>query len=279
MKKLSVLLNIFLLIAFSVTAQTEKKLNKVMELTITEEGGANGAVVVWEPVLKRYYCPMAGNEVFPFQIFDAKGKLLSKPKQETLMDVRGMWYNAKTKKLYANGYNDAGWAEYIMDVKGNPTGKKILFEGMNQPDMQSVGTYDAAKNVVYFLNYNKVHTYSTSATKAMGDPVTLNFEKIKSTEEKPPTDSSDVFDMVADEETYTEYNSTTVIYTGIKGQELGLLNITDKRIDLFDQATGNIKIRLVLPDDAAVNPMFNFSYANGMYWLFNKATRIWTAYK
>ena len=42
MKKLSVLLNIFLLIGFSVTAQTEKKLNKVMELTITEEGGANG---------------------------------------------------------------------------------------------------------------------------------------------------------------------------------------------------------------------------------------------
>lgn len=275
MKKVTPLFLLFFVLNLKSNAQAEKNLKEVMKLTITEQGGANGATVLWQPDLKRYYCPMAGNTDFPLQVFNAKGELISAPAQTTFFDVRGMWYNPKTKKLYTNGYNESGWAEYQMDKKGMPIAVKVLYEGLNQPDMQSVGTYDAAKNLVYFYNNNAVHIYDASSGAATGSVITL----IPSEQEKKTeSDSSDVFDFMDDED-LNNYNSTTVIYTGIKSQEFGLLNLSNKCIDLFDRATGKVTLKLMLPQEAPLNNMFNFSYANGMYWLFNKSTRIWTAYK
>jgi hypothetical protein len=36
---------------------------------------------------------------------------------------------------------------------------------------------------------------------------------------------------------------------------------------------------LKLPDTATTEGMFNFAFANGIYWLFDMETRIWTGYK
>ena len=76
-----------------------------------------------------------------------------------------------------------------------------------------------------------------------------------------------------------QYNSTTVIYTGIPKAELGLLNIEEKRIELYDMKTGYVTKKFSLPDDVAVYETLNFSYANGIYWFFNKELRIWKGYK
>jgi hypothetical protein len=279
MKKLTALFAFFLIIYLTVNAQPEKKLKKVMELKIAAEGGANGAAVVWHPVLKKYYCPIAGNVAYPLTIFDAAGKIVSKPGQETLFDIRGFWYNPKTKKMYANGYNEFGWAEYKMDPKGNPTGVKVLFTGLNQPNEQSVGTYDAVKNAVYFLDNSLIYTYSTATGQVIGDPVILNTTVAKTGEQGAEEDSLDLFERMDDGSIPSDYNTTTAIYTGVKGREFGLLNIMEKRIDLFDRSSGNITMKLVLPDNAPIYNMFNFSFTNGMYWLFNKETRVWTAYK
>ncbi|RTL57381.1 MAG: hypothetical protein EKK37_15150 [Sphingobacteriales bacterium] len=270
MKKILSLLFLLTSIQLGALAQTEKKINEVLKLQITEEGGANGATVMWHPVLKRYYCPMAGNVSFPFQVFDAKGKLISPKEQTTFFDVRGMWYNPKTKKIYSNGYNDFGWAEYVLNAKGFPTEVKVIQEGLHQPDQHSVAAYDAVKNIVYFYNKGKIYHYDPATGTATDEIIKLTVNS--NTQEKDSLD----FEM---EEDLYNYNTTTVVYTGVKGQEFGLLNTLNNSIDLFDKVTGKIQGKLLLPENAPLNESFNFAYANGMYWLFNKDTRIWTAYK
>ena len=110
-----------------VNAQTMQKdtlqIKKVLELKIKGEGGANGASVAWNSVLKQYYCAVAGNSDFPMSVFNASGTLVSDSTLKTLVDVRGLWYNSITKTLQANCYNDAGWITYKLDTKGIPDRK------------------------------------------------------------------------------------------------------------------------------------------------------------
>ncbi|MEJ0104875.1 MAG: hypothetical protein WDO19_20980 [Bacteroidota bacterium] len=74
-----------------------------------------------------------------------------------------------------------------------------------------------------------------------------------------------------------DYNNTTVVYTGIKGQELGLLNVTLSQVELYDITTGYLVKTLSLPKTVTAPPSFNFAYANGIYWLFTERT--WEGYK
>ncbi len=113
----------FLLILFTALgsfAQKPVALKKVLSLPLGGEDGSNGASVVWHPVQKKYYASFAGNSIFPFGVFDAKGKKLSDDSQEAMFDVRGLWYNPITKTIQANGYSDYGWGEYKLDKKVSP---------------------------------------------------------------------------------------------------------------------------------------------------------------
>src|SRR5687768_9931926 len=133
------LVSAFSLITSIATAQPVKELKKVLELKIPREGGANGASVTWHPGLKKYYAAMAGNTTYFIGVYDTKGTRLNPTTQETMFDIRGLWYNPNTKTIQMNGYEDFGWAEYKLDSKGFPTSVKNIHEGMNQPEEQSVG--------------------------------------------------------------------------------------------------------------------------------------------
>lgn len=274
MKKLLFLSAVSLLLysSQSYAQAVPRTLKKVLELKIPREGGANGASVAWHPVQKKYYAAMAGNIEFSVSVFDVKGTRLSPVAQEALFDVRGLWYNPVTKTIQMNGYDNFGWAEYKLNAKGLPVSIKNLHEGMNQPDAQSAGAFNPLKSEVYFLGaegeidvygykwaehneYISLHLGITT-----GNPDNLDLE----------TNNSEVFD---------QYNSTTVIYTGIKGSEIGLLNNTNKQVELYDKATGFQTKTLQFPDDAPVNDWLNFAYANGIYWLFDTEARIWKGYK
>jgi len=75
------------------------------------------------------------------------------------------------------------------------------------------------------------------------------------------------------------YNHTSLIYTGIKGQELGFLNIAENQIELYDIQTGFMTKVVPLPESATIETTFNFAYANGIYWLFDMENRRWIGYK
>jgi hypothetical protein len=254
---------------FSPAQVKTAELKQVLKLEIIGEGGANGASVAWHPVLKKYYAAMAGNISFPMGVYDVKGKRLSPDDLTTQFDVRGLWYNPATKTLQSNGYNDSGWIGYILDKKGFPSGVKDLFEGNNQPTDQSVGALNPLAKDIYFFNEDgNISVYSTKDATAKDD-ITLTLG-VTADDDDGMSDNYDVIE---------NYNASTVIYTGIKGAEIGLLNYEESQIELYNIATGNMTRTLTLPTDAPAYDNLNFSYANGIYWLFDKDARIWKGYK
>lgn len=275
MKNSFILLLLIFLFQTAVYSQKERKLKKVLELRIPREGGANGACVAWNPVTKKYYAAVAGDKTNFIGVYDAKGNLLSPPSLETMCDVRGIWYNDSTKTIQLNGYKDFGWAEYVLDSNGFPSSIKMLHPGLLQPNDQSVGAYNAAKNHLYFLLENTVLTYDFATANLLEHPIELKpEEEKKKQEEKKAGEEGE-----EEEEEGGEFNTTSLIYTGIKGQEFGMINFMEKRILLFNAANGKMKMELELPKGAPVHTLLNFAYSNGIYWLFDKKTRSWKGYK
>jgi hypothetical protein len=274
MTKTLILAVSFLLTGIVADAQTPARpLKKIMELkmpkTVDDDmPGTRGAGVAWHPVLKKYYAAFAGNVGYPLAVFDEKGKRLSEEDLTTMSDIRGLWYNPTTKKISGNGYNEFGWFSYTLEKTGIPSDIEIEKEGMNQPSDQAVGVYNATAKQVLFLKGAQVYTYNKDAE--LLDSIAIHFGRTK---KDGPADDEDIFSSPED------YNYTSLIYTGLKGQELGFLNTTNTEIELYDIKTGFLVKRLTLPDTATPEASFNFTYANGIFWLFNIEMRKWVGYK
>ena len=158
----------FLILPVQSGAQN-RTLKKVLELKMPKNTGddfcgTRGASVCWNPVTKKYYAAFAGNTGFPLAVFDLKGKRLSNDDLTTKEDNRGLWYDPATKKICGNGYNETGWFSYTLDKNGIPTDATIDHEGMNQPEGNSVGTFNPLKKEVIFLNKDQVSFYAEDAT-------------------------------------------------------------------------------------------------------------------
>jgi hypothetical protein len=258
-----------LTIANAQKTTAKRTLKKVMEIEMPEGGGSNGGSVAYNPIAKKYYIPMVGNASYPMAIFDLKGKELTNGMASN--DLRGLWYNPKTKQLQGNCFDSGGWVKYPLDAKGNILKDELdffksefIFENdMRQPDNQAVGFFSSADNMIYFLTqFGHVSVYNMNGNEKK----TIDLKKSKD-------DQAIVF-----EDEGNPYNST-LIYTGIPKAEIGLLNIDDKKIEFFNKATGIFATEWQLPKDAVVYPNFNFTYANGMVWLFDKDDRKWIVYK
>lgn len=275
MKRSILLLSAFLLVASSGVMAQGRTLKKVLELKMPKTAGddmcgTRGAGVCWNPITKKYYAAFAGNVGYPLGVFDATGKLLSDEDLTTLQDLRGIWYNPVTKKIFGNTYNDGGWFSYKMDKSGIPVDAITDFPGMNQPDEQSVGAYNAAGKSVCFLNKGKIVFYGVNNATAMDNSLPIHFGRKKSDgpaeDENPDNENSD-------------YNTNAIIYTGISNAEIGLLNVPERRIELYDIKLGFLQQKLKIPDEAMVESTFNFSYSNGIYWLFDMENRVWKGFK
>jgi hypothetical protein len=273
MKRLLILSLALSATVISMHAQTAPTLKKVLELKmpLTEDDdmpGTRGASVTWHTVNKKYYTVFAGNEGYPFAVFDVRGKRLSTDEQKAMIDCRGLWYDPAKKLVSGNAHSDYGWFTYTTDKAGIPTDVDVVYEGMNQPDAQSVGTYNPATKQVLFFYGNQLYMYNDDAE--VQDSLVIHWKQKK-------TDASDEHE--GDDVLPEEYNYTSVIYTGIKGQELGFLDATNKRIELYDIKSGFLGKTLSLPETAKTESAFNFAYANGMYWLFDIKGRTWIGYK
>lgn len=264
----TVIISLFAMVCVTTTthAQTIKTLKKVLELAMPGEAGGSdgtrGANVAYNPVAKKYYAAFAGNASYPLSVFDTKGKMVSSEDLKTEADLRGLWYNPVTKTLQGNCYAEGGWVNYKLDAKGMPESPTIMLEGTYQPGDQSVGAFDPKSKNVYFLDGTRIIAYNMKGIE--GKSVQLKFD-----------DSED-------EATLPEkYNYTTVIFTGLPKMEFGLYNTVDKTIELYNKANGKKTASWQLPDELPVteNTGFNFSYCNGLVWLYDIDTRMWYAYK
>jgi hypothetical protein len=274
MKKLS-LLFIYCIACtiFTVAQPKQRTLTEVMSLKMPEGGGARAASIAWHPLLKKYYAPKSGNEEHLMGVFDEKGKRVSPDDLKTLFDVRGFWYSPKLKTFCANGYNETGWVSYVLDKKGLPVSIKHLVEFMNQPDAQSVGSFDAKNNLVYFLDGKNVLIYNADTYKKTGSTVLhINYKSDKE-------ESDDINGVSVENKTPENINNSVVLFTGIPKAEFALFDFKNKEIQLYDKSTGYITQKFSLPENAPADEMLCFSYCNNIYWLFDIETKTWKGYK
>ena len=141
---------------------------------------------------------------------------------------------------------------------------------MNQPEAQSIGTFNPKTNNVYFLYGQNIYVYNAEAMQEEDSTIRL----YPGISKKENIDEDDDGEYLSE-----DYSNNVLIYTGIPKAEFGLLNVSEKQVELYNQKTGLLTQKLKLPADLYTWPSFNFSYTNGTYWAFDQDTRKWTGYK
>jgi hypothetical protein len=244
------------ILCFGFTSPKVKMLKQALTLQMPDGNGSNGAGVAYNPKKKLYYAVFAGNSGFPLSVFDKKGH----PEAGIFTagyDARGLWYNKESQSLEGNAYADFGYYRISVDKKGIPTGNPTaLLNGRNQPNDNSIGAYNPKTGDILFREnetlyfYNKATGISNLNITLVGLPVA-----------------------------WENVNDYSVVYTGMKNREIGVFDYVQKRIYLFSIADGKYNTTLALPEGTPNPDMFNFSFCNDIFWLFNKAERKWYGYK
>ena len=261
MKKPNLLLILALVFAVSFTACKNNKIaenpTKTLELKFELTNGNNGMAVVYNPEKKMYYAVSGGNEAYPLEVFDNKGERVAGNSANA--DFRGLWWNAELKRLEGNTYRRKGdptVISLVIDDKGYFNGENIVITSENiQPNIQAVGAYDFINKHIVFYSYGKVYKVKRSSLEKIGN--------IK-------------LELPVDQDNISPYS---IIYTGFPKKDVGVFDHENKKVYLFDSNTGKHTFTVNLPSESKTYNTFNFSYANGYIWLYNKDTRIWTGHK
>ena len=253
--KIFLSLGILLFVSTSALGQLLDQPKASLTLEMSQPSGTNGCAVVYNPTAGLYYACIAGNSSFPLEVFSTSGANVYQT--EAGSDVRGMWWNAKTKQLEANCYGDYGIVGMSLDGMGYPSlgNSSILAGGDHQPDVNSCGAYDG-KKLIWYFDGSQLLSYS----RKTGNPV----GRLSITSNAPSID---------------DVNYTSVIYTGVKTMELGILDHAHNRVLLVNKKTGEVTGTVTLPYGAVTNSAFRFAYANKHVFLFDIDSRIWTGYQ
>jgi hypothetical protein len=250
-------------------AQAVRQLRQIMELKMPRGEGENGGTIAINLKNRNYYATIAGKNTYSMAIFNGAAEIVSPADLAVLYDIRGLWYHPAQKTFHANGFGTVGWIKYTIDEAGLPYDANPLFKGQRQPFPQSVGQFSQRENLVYFLKGNTAVAYDANTGNLI--PEKSKLLHIGFTKKNPPPTN-----QITDSFTIrTDYNTTTLIYTGITQAEFGLLNIVKREIELYSATDGLLSTRLKIPDEVPVKDKLNFAFCNNFYWLYNFNTRSW----
>ena len=247
----------FLILATSSFSQLIKYPKASITLKIQQSKGTNGCGVAYNPSKGLYYATFAGNSEFPLEVFDKNGN----PVFQTTVgnDIRGFWWNAKTKELEANCYGNGGLIAMKLNEQGYPSlGNTQVLEGKTlQPNDNACGAFDGKKLLHYFDN--------NSLSMAIYSRKDGSYQK------------GVLFDIEGF--LLEKCNATSLIYTGKKKMEIGLLNFRDKKIYLFNKKSGELTATVFLPQTAITHHAFRFAYCNNTVFLYDVNNREWKGYQ
>jgi hypothetical protein len=229
--------------------------------------------VAYVPSVKRYYiadgglAPMSSEFEAPISksqihAYDDAGKYVNSARPG--YDNRSLYYNANTNKLETITYNissDVGFSPnaglYSIDLSETGEVKDSSVEIMQfNPAFghsSTMPTYDA-ENKRYFAKQarsDKVFIVDPKLREKVGE-ITLDLAK-----------AGAAFDDITD---------AFVAYTGVKGEELMLLDIDHKAALVFD-VTGKFVAKSDLPKEMKLRSQNHFNglgYANGMLFVYHE---------
>nr|WP_294902495.1 hypothetical protein [uncultured Lacibacter sp.] len=263
----------FFIVLNNSNAQSVRQLRKTIELKMPKGPGNNGGTVAQNGKNRYFYATIAGNKTYSLAYFNAVGEMMSPPDLAILADVRGLWYNPALKTFQGNLFGDGGWVTYVLDDAGIVYDVKPFLKGQLQPHPNSVAQFSLRENIVYFLKGSTVVAYN-AATGVQDTSKTVVLKTGFSKKTPPPADYK-----VDSNTVLNNYNSTTVLFTGISNAEFGLLNVKTKEIELYSRNDGLLSQKLKLPVDAIVSDKLNFSFSNNTYFLYDARNRAWVGYR
>lgn len=217
-------------------------------------GTANRSGVAWNPNDSLYYSCNAGSASYPFETFSSAGGA-SVATYTAGVSWRGLWWNPGLNQLEGNAISTTGWLVKDLDVNGIAVGTNTtIFAGQMQPNSQSCGDLDTDANEVIFYDWGSIYRYDRATGTSLGNYALNGI---------PGGALSDF----------------SVVYTGCAGQEIGVYDYTNKRVHLFDKATGNFVVSIQLPSTAPAITTFRVSYANNLFWLYDGTLNKWVSFQ
>lgn len=261
---------------FSAASQAEVLPEAVVgiKIPITQKPSTRPMTVAYHPDLKRYYvadgglAPLGSDTEAPISkseihAYDDAGKYINSAKPG--YDNRSIYYNANSKKIETITYNvssDVGFSPNtgIYSIDLSDTGEVKLSSGevaqFNPAfgDSTTMPSYDAA-NKRYFAKQergNKVFIVDPTKREKLGE---INLEL-----EKAGAKSDDISDHF-------------IAYTGVKGNELVLIDVDHKAALVFDLA-GKFVAKSELPKDMKLRAQNHYNgtgYANDMLFVYHES--------
>ena len=244
-----------------------------IKIPLAKKSTTRPQTVAFVPDLKRYYiadgglAPMSSEFEAPvsksqIHAYDEAGKYVNSAKPG--YDNRSIYYNANTKKLETITYNissEVGFAPNtgMYSIHLSETGEvkdssdEIMLFNPAFGHPSTMPSYDAA-NKRYFAKQarsDKVFIVDPTQREKVGE-ITLDLAKAGAT-----------FDDVSD---------AYVAFTGVKGEELMLLDIDHKAALVFDLA-GQFVAKSELPKDLKLRSQNHFNglgYANDMLFVYHE---------
>jgi hypothetical protein len=274
---ITLLISTFVSAVFALSAQVQAEVLPEaivgIKFSLAKKPSTRPMTVAYVPNFKRYYiadgglAPMGSDLEAPasksqIHAYDDAGKYVNSAKPG--YDNRSLYFNANTQKLETITYNissDVGFSPntglYSIDLSETGEVKDSSVEIMQfNPAFghsSTMPTYDAA-NKRYFAKQarsDKVFVVDPKLRENVGE-ITLDLAK-----------AGAAFDDVSD---------AFVAYTGIKGEELVLLDIDHKAALIFD-VTGKFVAKSVLPKDMKLRSQNHFNglgYANDMLFVYHE---------
>ena len=253
--KLGLILGTFVLIttAYSVAQNFNSAPSESLSLEIGGKNGNNGLAVVYNKKKDIYYSVFAGNASYPVEVHKANG--MSIYSNKIGVDVRGMWYDKKCKCLTGTVYGNKKTYKLDLDKTGMPLSTTTEAKSYG---LEGQGHTVGSKKYIYSLN-------------TLG--VVLKMKK-----------SGDVSKGIAIKRDYSDFsnlNKNGIVYTGIKGFEIGFINVRTSSLELFSEKTGRLtkSIKIDLMSGKGMPSNFNVAYANKHLFIFDKQTRNWKGFK
>lgn len=163
MKKIIPIL-VSLLCSYSGFAQCTINANAVPGLTLQCDPGnyIHKSAVAYHPGFNLYYSVEAGDFTFPLETFDGTtGAHLATV--QSGFDSRGMWWNAGTNQLLANGYGSGGiYSQNLDGITGYALGTGNTVFSVAQPDDQSVGAFNHNDNEIVYYFSGQYYRYNAT---------------------------------------------------------------------------------------------------------------------
>ncbi len=229
--------------------------NAVSDVTLQCAGTLqNKSAVAFYPTQNKYYSVNQGTQANPIEMFPATGgPALASAPQAT--NYNGFWYNENLGILEGNVSNQNTIVQHsINPVNSYPLGITVTVGLTGIPSAQSCGQFDPVNNQVIYYNALSLQKYNRSTGALMSTvPVT-----------GLPS---------------TSLNSTSLIFTGISGSEVGLYDYVNRKIYFVNDVTGAYSGFCQLPGSAPTPSAFCLGYANNRVFLFDNLTMCWYGYK